>query len=186
MDDGKGQTIFLTVIGIATLLVAIVGSTFAWFSITVSGNEKTNDVVITKSSLGQVSFNDGTKIEINDIKPGEFVTKTFSVSQTDPSSSEKISYNIVLNVKTNSFSKDTNIGFIQSLKSTGNSNGGKIVAFESASVPEQSKIIGSGIIDGYEIHNYEYSIGIDKTTTSSLLQGKSFSGYLSVVLTGGE
>ena len=32
MTENKGQTIFLSVIGIATLLVAIIGATFAYFT----------------------------------------------------------------------------------------------------------------------------------------------------------
>ena len=32
MGENKGQTIFLSVIGIATLLVAIIGATFAYFT----------------------------------------------------------------------------------------------------------------------------------------------------------
>lgn len=179
MDDGKAQTIFLSVIGIATLLVAIVGSTFAWFSITVSGNEKPTDVIITKSTLGQVSFNEGSNIELNNLKPGDYVKKSFTVSQTDPSASGKITYNIVLNVKNNTLSE----GFTHSLTSSGNSNGGKLVTFGNDIVPTKSKVIGSGVIEGYEIHNYEYNIGVDKLVNSNLLKGKSFSGYISVVLT---
>lgn len=38
MESNKGQTIFFSVIGIATLLVAIVGATFAWFSTTLTGD----------------------------------------------------------------------------------------------------------------------------------------------------
>ena len=53
MENNKGQTIFLSVIGIATLLVAIVGATFAWFSTTISGNVlpgwESNDATFTIS-----------------------------------------------------------------------------------------------------------------------------------------
>ena len=92
MEEGKGQTIFLSIIGIATLLVAIVGATFAWFSIPITGNDNPADIVITSSNLGQVSFNDGTAIDLGRIMPGTFTTKTFTVSQTDPSATGRISY----------------------------------------------------------------------------------------------
>ena len=98
MGDVKGQTIFLSIVGICTLLVAIVGATFAWFSITVTGNENPTDIIINSGTLGQVSFNDGTAIDIKNLMPGVFTTKTFTVSQTDPTATGKISYNIVLNV----------------------------------------------------------------------------------------
>ena len=79
MEEPKTQTIFLSIIGIATLLVAIVGATFAWFSITVTGNDKPADIVITSGNLGQVSFEDGTAIDMTAIMPGKFTTKTFTV-----------------------------------------------------------------------------------------------------------
>ena len=144
MEEPKTQTIFLSIIGIATLLVAIVGATFAWFSITVTGNDKPADIVITSGNLGQVSFEDGTAIDMTAIMPGKFTTKTFTVSQTDPSATGKISYNIVLNVT----------------------------------------VIGSGVIEGYEVHTYEYTIGLNNVNANqNAAQGKEFSGYLSVVLT---
>ena len=104
MDEVKGQSIFLSIIGIATLLVAIVGATFAWFSITVSGNENPTDIVINSGTLGQVNFNDGTAIDIGNLMPGTFTTKTFTVSQTDPSATGQISYNIVLNISSKTLS----------------------------------------------------------------------------------
>ncbi len=39
MGDNRGQTIFLSVIGIATLLVAIIGATFAYFTTQVTKND---------------------------------------------------------------------------------------------------------------------------------------------------
>lgn len=184
MDDGKSQTIFLSIIGIATLLVAIIGATFAWFSITVTGNEEPADMVITSSNLGQVSFNDGTAIDIKNLMPGKYTKKTFTVSQTDPSATGKISYNIVLNVKKNTLSPNADNQFVHSLTASGNSNGGKLAELKQTPVPEESVVIGSGVIEGYEVHTYEYTIGLNNINANqNAAQGKEFSGYLSVVLT---
>jgi len=183
MDDSKTQSIFLSIIGIATLLVAIIGATFAWFSITVTGNENPSDIVITSGTLGQVSFVDGTNIEIQNLMPGVFTTKTFTVSQTDPSATGKIAYNIVLNVKSNTLSPSANNQFVHSLKSSGNSNGGTLATLYATPVPTQSVVIGSGVIEGYEAHTYEYTIGLNNVNEDqNAAQGKEFSGYLSVVL----
>jgi len=54
MNDNKGQTIFLSVIGIATLLVAIIGATFAYFTTTMSGDAA--DIEATTGTLGKVNF----------------------------------------------------------------------------------------------------------------------------------
>ena len=183
MDEVKGQTIFLSIIGIATLLVAIIGATFAWFSITVTGNENPADIVITSGNLGQVSFNDGTAIDIGNLMPGSFSTKTFTISQTDPSATGKISYSIVLNVRENKLTPNANHQFVHSLKASGNTNGGTLATMGETEVPTESIIIGSGVIEGYEVHTYEYTIGLNNVNEDqNQAQGKVFSGYLSVKL----
>ena len=185
MEEIKGQSIFLSIIGIATLLVAIIGATFAWFSISVTGNDNPSDIVITSGNLGQVSFEDGKAIDMKGLMPGSFTTKTFTVSQTDPSATGTISYNIVLNVKSNTLTPNADNQFVHSLKSSGNTNGGTLAIMDAKPVPVESIIIGSGVIEGYEVHTYEYTIGLNNVDANqNAAQGKEFSGYLSVVLTG--
>ena len=181
MEEPKGQTIFLSVVGIATLLIAIVGATFAWFSISVTGNENPSDIIITSGNLGQVSFTDGTAIDIGNLMPGKYTTKTFTVSQTDPSATGKISYNIILNVRENTLSPASDGEFIHKLTSSGNNNGGTLATLKETAVPVESTIIGSGVIEGYEVHTYEYTIGLNNVDKDqNAAQGKKFSGYLSV------
>lgn len=54
MGENKGQTIFLSVIGIATLLVAIIGATFAYFTTSMGGTQGT--VKATTAKIGAASF----------------------------------------------------------------------------------------------------------------------------------
>ena len=80
MDNNKGQTIFLSVIGIATLLVAIVGATFAWFSTTISGTGTTAN--ITTAQVSALSL-EGTTITGTNVLPGwESNDATFTISGT--------------------------------------------------------------------------------------------------------
>ncbi len=180
MDD-KGQSIFLSIIGIATLLVAIIGATFAWFSINVSGNENPANIGLTSPNLGQVNFNDGVTIDIKELVPGSTSTKTFTIGQTDPAATGQIKYNIVLNVESNTLTPNADGQFVYSLSGTGNTNGGTLAKVESKEVPTESTIIGSGVIEGYEVHTYEYTIGLNYIDADqNAAQGKEFNGYLSV------
>ena len=80
MENNKGQTIFLSVIGIATLLVAIVGATFAWFSTTISGTGATAN--ITTASISALTLN-GTQVEGENVLPGwESDDANFTVAGT--------------------------------------------------------------------------------------------------------
>ena len=81
MENNKGQTIFLSVIGIATLLVAIVGATFAWFSTTIDG-EGGASANITTAQVSALSL-EGTTITGTNVLPGwESNDATFTISGT--------------------------------------------------------------------------------------------------------
>src|SRR5574344_1792224 len=102
MDSNKGQTIFLSVIGIATLLVAIIGATFAWFNVSVQGNANASSIYVTTANLGTVVFTDGAQINYTNIRPetNPSTSKTFYIVNTDSKATENISYSIKLNVTT--------------------------------------------------------------------------------------
>ena len=182
MEENKNQMIFLIIIGIATLLVAIVGATFAWFSIKLSNNEEKEEIIITKATLGSVVFESGSTIDTATLFKAGKINKKFKISQTDRSSTELIKYNIKLNVTSNTINTVEQPELIlHTLTSSGNSNGGTLVNLESTSAPITSIIIGSGVIDGYETHEYEYAVSLNNANPL-LLQGKQFEAYLTVEL----
>jgi hypothetical protein len=85
MSDNKGQTVFLSVIGIATLLVAIIGATFAYFTTTMSGNSA--DVVAKTGTVGKVNFT-AQALNLEKMLPGKTseekeVTVTLGTSDFD-------------------------------------------------------------------------------------------------------
>lgn len=114
MDNNKGQTIFLSVIGIATLLVAIIGATFAYFSITVTGNEQASSIFVTTATLGQINFVDGTQIKwdkVNLEKGGTDKTesKTFTVENTATTAlTADVTYDVYMKVTANTISAAAN------------------------------------------------------------------------------
>lgn len=81
MNENKGQTIFLSVIGIATLLVAIVGATFAWFSATVEGNDEASSITVQAAKIASVIFDDGNTVTMENALPGWSDSKTFTISR---------------------------------------------------------------------------------------------------------
>ena len=53
-DNSKTNTLLLTVIGVATLLVAVIGATFAYFTAQVGGGESSTTV---KMNAGVLKIN---------------------------------------------------------------------------------------------------------------------------------
>ena len=82
MKEGKNNTVLLTVIGIATLLVAVVGATFAYFSAQISGAESQSTMTIQASNGGSSTLDGGEAIVVKDIYPRDaaWVNKKIAVS----------------------------------------------------------------------------------------------------------
>ncbi len=180
MNNNKGQTIFLSVIGIATLLVAIIGATFAWFSISIQGNENLENNVVTKTILGTVTFTDGDEINLNLVKSNtsSTYTKTFTVANTTPNITDDFPYKIYLNVVENTLNDVAEGQFVHSISGTKSGNGTLIDLSETA-VPAQGKqLLGEGSLAGTETHTYTYTINFKNTDTQYNAQGKKFSGKI--------
>ena len=138
MKDNKGTTILLTVIGIATLLVAVVGATFAYFTAGVKDSDTSvdTDITVNSATVGTITFTHGNVIDLCSdepaedgtypacvIYPGAQESKTFTVA-ADPNSTTEVEYVVSLEILANSFKTDA-LGYKVSAV---NSDGTSLVA----------------------------------------------------------
>ena len=98
MNENKGQTIFLSVIGIATLLVAIIGATFAYFTTSMGGTQGT--VKATTAKIGAASFT-AQSVSGTAVLPG-WTSDAKSVTVTLGPSDYDVKYTCTLDMTTNS------------------------------------------------------------------------------------
>ena len=66
----RGNSMLVIGIAVGTLLLAIVGATYAFFTVAVSGNNTATSVITKTAKLGIV-FNDGAEITLNNIMPDD-------------------------------------------------------------------------------------------------------------------
>ena len=186
MENQRGQSIFLSVVGVATLLVAIVGATFAYFSITVEGNNTASSIQVQTALVGGVTFIDGTNIDIDEIYPGWSATKNFVVENTQAGATDTISYAIILNVTTNTITAAADGAFVYSISGTSD-NSGTVVSLTNQVVPATtSTLSSSGLLNGDDTHSYTFHIAFNEMSTDqNAAQGKAFSGVLQVELASG-
>ena len=97
MGENKGQTIFLSVIGIATLLVAIIGATFAYFTTSMGGTQGT--VNATTAKLGSSSFT-AESVSATAVLPG-WTSEAKNVTVTLGESDVDVNYTCVLTMTAN-------------------------------------------------------------------------------------
>lgn len=76
MNNNRGRDIFMGVVAIATLIVAIIGATLAYFSITASSNE---GAVNAQGAVVSIEYNDGQQVTA---QANELIPTTLSIMQT--------------------------------------------------------------------------------------------------------
>lgn len=100
-NNGNGNTVLLTVIGVATLLVALVGATFAYFSATLSNESNESVILQTAAPVGLV-YQSQQQVTIEKAVPGMQGDGNFIVKNPADSTVAQ-TYDLDLIVDNNSF-----------------------------------------------------------------------------------
>lgn len=187
-ETKKGNTVLLTVIAVATLLVAVVGATFAYFTASVAGNDTASSVVVKTAQIGTITYTNGNEVKLDNAYPGATSNEVKFTIALDQDATTSVHYTLKWVNVTNDF--DPSSDLVYSLKGTDQSTGSvengeqpKLIDdITDKEVPTTSgTIIGSGIVSGASIHEYTLTVkfketGIDQNSN----QGKAFTGKIEV------
>ena len=185
MENNRGQSIFLSVVGIATLLVAIVGATFAYFSINVTGNDTASSIIVTTANVKGVTFNgEGAGIEVTNAYPGYSKTKTFTIA-VDAGVDGTIEYQIVLHTTTATLSAAATTGeFTYTLAGTGTGAAGTPNAV-TGDMPGTigDTVIATGTVSSAASHSYNFTVElVERSVPQDNLQGLTYQGIIQIVI----
>lgn len=97
MEKGNNKNaVLLTVIGIATLLVAIVGATFAYFSAQVTYSDGSSTLTIVSATGGSSTYSGGEEMRVENIYPREaaWVQKVIRITYRNSATSLNYTYDL--------------------------------------------------------------------------------------------
>ena len=175
MKDNDKKMLFG--IGIVFLFLASVGFTYAYFSNAIANNEVKDQIVETGTL--SLRYVDGAEIVMQNIKPGDTITKTVYVANTGTLDAV---YNLVWQEITNEITNDEMLieGTCTRLNSMTEEIDGTCEGIDSNVI--SSNIIKSKIyIEPSVIHKYDLTITFkDTKAAQNYNQGKKFSGVLGV------
>lgn len=99
----KNGSALLTVIGVLTLLVALIGATFAYFTANITNNS-TQSVSISTATPAGLIYTGGSGLAIENAVPGDTDTDAFTVSNTGNNGTQVAQqYDLYLYIEQNSF-----------------------------------------------------------------------------------
>ncbi len=190
MNENRNNTLLLTVIGVATLLVAVIGASFAYFTANLYGQENSTTVTVGAGTLS-IAYADGNgylELTAEKIAPEltlASITKTFTVTGNNTTTAI-MPYGIELVVQENTF---TNNALTYILTSTNTDGNGMVVppidevglATGAAVVP-----LGNGYFSGVvsnKVHTYVLNIYFRETgVNQDDDKNKAFGGYVNTTV----
>lgn len=180
MNNGKGNMILLTVIAVATLLVAVVGATFAYFGATMN-NESETPIEVTSGTLS-VEYDGDSKINLQSLMSNTetvVATKTFNITGV-VTGSNNLNYESSLVVTNNTFGDGELKYTITSTNVTDNGT-----TFTSTTEPvaiptgANTIILGKGLFAGPIVTGATHTYTINIITNSIDATNKVFESHLS-------
>lgn len=176
MNSGKGNMILLTVMSIATLLVAVVGATFAYFGALMKGNDSSPTFEVTSGTLS-TEYNGDANVINGLVNQGEVIgTKEITITGV-VTGSNNFKYEVMLDVTNNTYKEGE---LFYTLISTNESNNGTTIASTSApiAIPSGANTIsiGTGVFAGPTTVGlkHKYYITITRDAKVDDAQDKTF------------
>ena len=183
MNDNtkKGNTVLLTIIAVATLLVAVVGATFAYFTASVKTDGDPQSVIVKTATIGTITYKDGDVINLQNALPGDSDSKDFTI-ESGEGSTQNVNYSIEwdsVDFKNEFSSTVENVPELYySLTCTGSN---KPATKEMTPVPESAGPIATGTLGPGESQTCTLKVLFRETgSTQDSNQGKSFTGKIKV------
>ncbi len=181
-ETKKGNTVLLTVIAVATLLVAVVGATFAYFTASVAGNDTASSVVVKTAQIGTITYTNGNEVKLENAYPGATSeTKTFTVA-ADSSATANVNYSLNWTNVTNGFvNKEDLVYTLTGANSDASNTTTTLVTKTNEVAPSANTLIGSSVLKPGETHTYSLTVKFKETgSDQNANQSKSFTGKIEV------
>ena len=188
MKEGKGNRILLTIVAIATLLVAVVGATFAYFTAVLTGEENKTTVKVISGSIG-IEMPESSIITVANTYPqaGVIATKDFSLKTTNDIPGSTVYYSASVVIDENTFTAgDLKYTFIKDASSSTNGNTLTEVTVQTEIPTSGAIALGTtgsfvGDTDGEVTHTYHFNIYFpDNGENQNESQEKIFGAHLEI------
>lgn len=184
MNNSKGSIILLMLIAVATLLVAVAGTTFAYFGATMKGKESPTTIEVTSGTLSTEHDGDsivkGENLNVGDI----VATKNFTITGV-VTGSTNLNYEAKLVITNNTYS-DGELVYTIISKNISNNGSTIVTPSKPVAIPTGTNTIelGKGLFAGPtttgSTHKYTVTISVNTEANQESIAGKQVEGYITV------
>ncbi len=178
-EESNKNKIVLLILGVATILVALIGATFAYFTSVINNVNGNQSVTVTTTTVEGVTYTASETLSLIDAIPGEWDETTFTIS--NPNASATVNYGLVFVPDVNDF--EITEGTNQLVVTI---SGGQITGSKALDYTDGANSVSQVIVDDVTLAagaTDEYTVRIDFFETQSVQntnQTKNFAGHIEV------
>lgn len=188
----KKNGLIILILGIVTVLIALIGATFAYFSAVITKTNGDQSVTISTLQIDGLIYTAGNIINLENAVPGAHDSTTFKIE--NPNASVNMTYSLRLVVLKNEFTNEDGDGQLLIKISGGALSDTKTLdltdgsvfanATEVETIPDSNylEIVSNASILADSTDNYTLSVEFVNFPDSAqnTNQGKSFAAYIEV------
>ena len=178
-EESSKNRIVLLILGVATVLIALVGATFAYFTSVINNVNGNQSVTVTTTTVEGVTYTASETLALIDAIPGEYAETTFTIS--NPNATATVEYGLRFVPDVDDFVIDEGTNQLVVTVSGGQLIGSKTMDYTDGENAAPQVIIDSVSLAAQATD--EYTVRVDFFETQSVQntnQTRNFAGHIEV------
>ena len=181
-QSNKIHNAVLTILVVGSLMLAVIGLSFAYFSASVTGNNTASSIIVNTANIGQITFTNDN-LNLSNAFPGDSTNVKFYIkSDSNSKGNYTIPYTIYWQSINNNFSNKDDLLYSISCDNGGPSKSESQVPSSASGEPEIAN--GNLVVNNQQVtHTCTLIVKFSETgSNQNSNQDKKFSGTIGVKL----
>lgn len=175
----RQKSLLALMLGVVTLLVAIIGASFAYFTTVVNNVKGKQSFVMTTTTIEGVSYQASDNLALFNAIPGEFDENTFTI--TNPNSAATVRYTLKFVADINEFTAKEGLGQLLVTVSGGDLEEPVVLDFTDGETTTELLITSNVKLEPKQSDVYKMRIDfVETNAVQNSNQSKTFSGHVEI------
>lgn len=181
-ESKQKKHLFITILGVLTLLLALIGASFAYFTATINKPRGNQSLVLGTTTLEGVTFKSTNNLTLLDATPGKFVETEYTV--TNPNAGAKVRYTLKVVADINEFTPDGGLKQALIKVTGGDLQEERVIDFTDGENVKEGILVSNKDLSSKESDTYKIKLEFAETNQNQdANKGKSFVAHIEATQT---
>lgn len=178
-ESKQKKHIFIMILGVLTLLLALIGASFAYFTATINKPRGNQSLVLGTTTLEGVTFKSTNNLTLLEAYPGNSVETEYTV--TNPNAGAKVRYTLKVVADINEFTPEGGLKQVLIKTTGGDILEERVIDFTDGENVKEGILVSNKELSSKESDTYKIKLEFAETNQNQdANRGKSFVAHIEV------